>query len=130
MKASDIVKSVVGLLSLGKSDFEAIEPFRSDSLFKQALGLSKVPSGVLLRQRLDAKSALIREHTDELSLRLLQRSAAPITAHQGFVCCDIDTFAMDNSSTKKEAVSRTYQGFDGYTPIAAYLGNEGWNIAA
>jgi len=90
--------------------------------------LSKVPSGVWLRQRLDAKSALIREHTDELSLRLLQRSAAPITAHQGFVCCDIDTFAMDNSGTKKEAVSRTYQGFDGYTPIAVYLGNEGWNI--
>lgn len=32
------------------------------------------------------------------------------------------------SGTKKEDVSRTYQGFDGYTPIAAYLGNEGWNI--
>jgi hypothetical protein len=35
---------------------------------------------------------------------------------------------MDNSDTKKEAVSRTYQGGDGYTPIALYLGNEGWNI--
>jgi hypothetical protein len=32
------------------------------------------------------------------------------------------------SGTRKEAVSRTYQGFDGYTPIAAYLGNEGWSI--
>ena len=28
MRTSDIVKSVVGLLSLGKSDFEAIEAFR------------------------------------------------------------------------------------------------------
>ena len=35
---------------------------------------------------------------------------------------------MDNSDTKKEDVSRTYQGVDGYTPIAAYLGNEGWSI--
>jgi hypothetical protein len=35
---------------------------------------------------------------------------------------------MDNSDTKKEAVSRTYQGVDGYTPIALYLGNEGWNL--
>jgi len=26
-------------------------------------------------------------------------------------------------------VSRTYQGVDGYTPIAAYLGNEGWCVA-
>ena len=62
MRTSDIVKSAVGLLSLGKSDFEAIEPF------------------------------------------------------------------LDNSCTKKEDVSRTYKGFDGYTPIAAYLGNEGWSI--
>ena len=53
---------------------------------------------------------------------------APITAHKGYVCADLDTFVMDNSDTKKEAVSRTYQGVDGYTPIALYLGNEGWNL--
>ena len=33
---------------------------------------------------------------------------------------------MDNSGTKKENVSRTYKGHDGYAPIAAYLGLEGW----
>ena len=42
MRTSDLVKSVVGLLSLGKSDFEAIEPFRGDRFFKEALGLAKV----------------------------------------------------------------------------------------
>jgi len=31
---------------------------------------------------------------------------------------------MDNSGAKKEEVSRTYQGLDGCTPIAAYLGGE------
>lgn len=128
MRTSDIVKSMVGLLSLGKSDFEAIEPFRSDRFFKEALNLSKVPGSVWIRQRLDACSAELRELTDELSLRLIERTEAPITAHQGYVCCDIDTFVMDNSGTRKEDVSRTYQGVDGYTPIAAYLGNEGWNI--
>jgi len=128
MRTSDVVKSMVGLLTLGKSDFEAIEPFRTDRFFKESLGLSKVPGSVWIRQRLDAKSAELRELTDELSLRLLERTEAPITAHKGYVCCDIDTFVMDNSDTKKEAVSRTYQGVDGYTPIAAYLGNEGWNI--
>lgn len=46
MRTSDVVKSMVGLLSLGKSDFEAIEPFRQDRFFKQALGLSKIPSSV------------------------------------------------------------------------------------
>jgi hypothetical protein len=35
---------------------------------------------------------------------------------------------MDQSGSKKEEVSRTYQGVDGYTPVAAYLGNEGWCI--
>lgn len=128
MRTSDIVKSAVGLLSLGKSDFEAIEPFRKDRFFKESLGLSKVPSSVWMRQRLNVWAEAVRDLSDECSLRLLERSEAPITAYQGFVCCDIDTFAMDNSDTKKEDVSRTYQGFDGYTPIAAYLGNEGWNI--
>jgi hypothetical protein len=37
MRTSDLVKGMVGLLSLGKSDFEAIEPFRQDRFFKQAL---------------------------------------------------------------------------------------------
>lgn len=128
MRTSDIVKSMVGLLTLGKSDFEAIEAFRGDRFFKEALGLSKVPGSVWIRQRLDARSATLCGLTDELSLRLLERTEAPISAHKGYVCCDIDTFVMDNSDTRKEEVSRTYQGVDGYTPIAAYLGNEGWNI--
>ena len=117
-----------GAAEPGQSDFEAIEPFRGDRFFKEALGLAKVPGSVWMRQRLDARAAELRELTDELSLRLLERTEAPITAHKGYVCADLDTFVMDNSDTKKEAVSRTYQGVDGYTPIALYLGNEGWNL--
>ncbi|WP_281054906.1 hypothetical protein [Thiocystis violascens] len=30
-----------------------------------------------------------------------------------------------NSDSKKEGVSRTYKGMDGYAPMAAYLGQEG-----
>jgi hypothetical protein len=126
MKTSDMVKAMTGLLSLGKSDFDAIEPFRSDSFFKEALGMVKVPSSAWMRQRLDAKAGELRELTGELSVRLLERTEAPITPWKGFVRFDIDTFAMDNSDTKKEHVSRTYQGIDGYCPIAGYLGNEGW----
>lgn len=89
---------------------------------------SRRPSAEWLRQRLDALGGKLREHTDELSVRLIERAEAPITAHGGFVRLDFDTFTMDNSGTKKEDVSRTYQGFDGDTPIAAYLGNEGWGV--
>lgn len=34
---------MVGLLALGKRDFEAIEPFRQNRFFKETLGLAKVP---------------------------------------------------------------------------------------
>jgi hypothetical protein len=36
----------------------------------------------------------------------------------------------DNSNTKKEGVSWTYQGIDGYAPIYAYLGREGYLVSA
>src|SRR5690606_19868285 len=104
MRSSDLVKSVVGLLSLGKSDFEAIEPFRGDRFFKEALGLSKVPSSAWIRQRLDAKASELRKLTDELSVRLLERTEAPITPYKGYVRFEIDTFVMNNSDTKKEDV--------------------------
>lgn len=35
---------------------------------------------------------------------------------------------FDNSKTHKEGVSRTYKGCDGYAPIFAYLGREGWLV--
>jgi hypothetical protein len=129
IRTSDIVKSYVGLLALGKSDFEAIEPFRQDRFFREALGIGKVPSCVWLRQRMERLAADLREETDAFSVRLLRNAKAPVTPHGGYLCLDFDTFVMDNSGTKKEWVSRTYQGVDGYTPVAAYLGNEGWCLA-
>jgi hypothetical protein len=46
IRMSDGVKSYLGLLVLGKSDFEAIEAFRRDRFFQEALGIDQV-----LRQR-------------------------------------------------------------------------------
>lgn len=34
--------------------------------------------------------------------------------------------SFDNSGTKKEGVSRTYKGCDGFAPIFAYLGQKGY----
>lgn len=129
IRTSDIVKSYVGLLALGKSDFEAIEALRQDRFFRDALDIKKVPSSAWLRQRLEQLAVDLREATDAFSVHLLRNAKAPVTAHGGYVCLDFDTFVMDNSGTQKECVSRTYQGVDGYTPIAAYLGNEGWCLA-
>ena len=46
----------------------------------------------------------------------------------GLVLVDIDVTPMDNSKSKKEGVSRTYKGFDGYAPMMAYIGTEGYAI--
>jgi len=63
IRLSDLVKSYVGLLTLGKNDFEAIEPFRRDRFFQEALGIGQVPGSVWLRQQLEAHAAVLREHT-------------------------------------------------------------------
>ena len=50
---ADCVVSYVGLLAIGKSDFDAIENRRGDVFFKSALDIDTVPSAPSLRQRLD-----------------------------------------------------------------------------
>jgi hypothetical protein len=58
---------------------------------------------------------------------MLKRLKVAISGYEkGPVPLDIDVFPQDNSNTSKEGVSRTYKQFDGYAPIAAYLGMEGW----
>ena len=49
----DIIKSYVALLCLGKNDYEAIEDYRGDELFKKAFEIGVVPSCSTLRQRLE-----------------------------------------------------------------------------
>ena len=40
---------------------------------------------------------------------------------------DIDVTPMDNSKTSKQG-ARTYKGFDGYAPMMAYIGTEGYAV--
>jgi Transposase DDE domain group 1 len=124
---SDILRSYLGLLVQGKSDFDAIENFRGDAFFKQALGVGLLPSSPTLRQRLDARASELFGHMDALTETLL----AAAKPDWGLLPCgwlplDVDTFAMDNSKTAKECVGRTYAGVDGYCPLASYLGTNGY----
>ena len=128
---SDILKSYLGLLVQGKSDFDAIEAFRSDAFFSRALGIGCAPSSPTLRQRMDTHSADWFELVGELNFALLSGKYGGAAVDFGALPCgympvDWDTFVMDNSGTKKEDVGRTYQGVDGYTPSATYLGSLGY----
>jgi hypothetical protein len=123
----DILRSYLGLLFLGKSDYQAIAAMREDDYFKQALGIGRMPSVERLRQRLDEAGAELIPVINQSSRTMLKRLKAPITSYRsGFVPLDVDVFPQDNSNTKKEGVSRTYKNYDGYAPMAAYLGMEGW----
>lgn len=124
---ADIARSYLGLLCLGKSDYEAITDRREDRYFQTSLGLSVVPSAETLRQRFDAEADLFRIVTNYCAVDFVNRAQGLVTPlENGYVPLDVDVFPMDNSDTKKEGVSRTYHGYDGYAPIAAYLGLEGW----
>ena len=125
----DVLTSMIGLLCLGKPDFEAIEAFREDGFFRQALGLTKIPSEGTLRQRLDELEhrcdAILREE----SAAMVARHAPKLTpCYEDWVALDIDPSPFDNSGTKKEGVSWTYLKFDGFNPWFAYLGNEGYLV--
>ncbi len=138
---SDCVKSYVGLLCTAKSDFEAVEIRRKDAFFKTALGVKKVPSASRLRQRFDERANAMLPIIDAASIDFIANIGAPVTptalaygtslraVKHKYVVLDIDVFPMDNSGTKKEGVSYTYKGFNGYAPLAAYLGEEGWCLA-
>ena len=128
---SEILKSYLGLLCLGKNDFDAIENFRSDAFFMRALGLRGVPSSPTLRQRLDANASSWFDLAAQMNQKLLSSriNGKPIdfgALECGYTPVDLDTFAMDNGGTKKELVGRTYAGVDGYCPFAVYLGSLGY----
>src|ERR1017187_1810247 len=111
----DVLTSMIGLLCLGKPDFEAIEAFREDGFFRRALGLKKVPSEGTLRQRLDELEHRCDTILREESAAMVARHAPKLTpCYEEWVPLDIDPSPFDNSGTKKEGVSWTYLKFDGF----------------
>lgn len=128
VKHGDVVAAAIGLLCLGKSDFNDIEAFREDEFFRLSLGLREIPSEPTLRQRLDAIrdacGAILREE----SARMVRRRGKVTPCHGAWIALDVDVSPFDNSGTKKEGVSWTYKEVDGYAPIFAYLGEEGYLV--
>ena len=129
---SDILRSYIGILAQGKSDFEAAENVRENRAFKLSMGIKKSISSSRLRQRFDENATtLIEKVIIPCNTKFLLNSKSPISKiYTGHVVVDFDTSPFNNSKTKKEDVSWTYKGFDGYNPMFGYIGEEGWCIAA
>jgi hypothetical protein len=105
----DVRSSYVAMLCLGKSDFEAINSFREDEFFHEALGLKQVPSEGTLRQRMDTHANAFRTLAENAAVGFVRNVGAPVTPlDNGLVPLDCDVTPFDNSKTHKEGVSRTY----------------------
>ena len=123
--------SYIGLLVQGKVPFEAVNEMKSDpEYYHYALGLKKgIPSAETLRQRLDAIGNSLRKQLLDANVKLLlTHGVLPSAISKGLIPLDIDVTPLDNSKSHKEGVSRTYKGHDGYAPIVAYLGIEGFMV--
>ena len=131
IKNGDIVLTYLGMLCMGKPYFEAVHEMDDDKdFYKTALFITRrIPSEETLRQRMDDIGDSLRQTILEQNVEmLLANKIQPTALANGLVLVDIDVTPMDNSKSKKEGVSRTYKGFDGYTPMMAYIGTEGYAI--
>ncbi|RKI36968.1 IS1380 family transposase [bacterium D16-51] len=126
IKNGDILLTYIGMLCQGKPQYEAVREMMDDpGCYKYALGIAyAIPSPETLRQRFDMIGDSLRGDIDMLR----EMKIEPAALENGYVPVDIDVTPFDNSKTKKEGVSRTYKGFDGYAPIMAYIGTEGYFV--
>lgn len=125
---------VMGMLTCGKSDLTKWcvcwmdDSKRNQSQIQSVLGIAiEIPSVETIRQQID-------DICNSLCSNLLGANVDMFVTHNifhgelpgGEVPVDMDVTPFDNSKTMKEGVSRTYKGFDGYAPMVAYIGTEGF----
>ena len=125
----DILLTMIGLLTIGKSDFENVNEFHSDEEFYTlSLGLrSGIPSESSLRNRLDAIGTSMNTQILEGNISMFRECGfKPTALNCGYVPVDIDVSPFNNSGSHKKGVSRTYKNVDGYAPIFSYIGTEGY----
>lgn len=131
IKNGDILLTYIGMLCQGKPQYEAVREMMDDpDYYKYALGIAyAIPSAETLRQRFDMIGDTLRKDILQANVDMFREmKIEPSALDNGYVPVDIDVTPFDNSKTHKEGVSRTYKGFDGYAPIMAYIGTEGYCI--
>jgi hypothetical protein len=126
----DVFRSYIGLLVMGRTNFEDIELFRNDELFRIMLDIKRIPSSETLRQRFDAAGGAFDAAIRSFNVCLLKEcNLSSLVIDSGkYLPVDIDVSCLDNSGSKKEGVSWTYKKHDGYAPNFAYAGLEGYMV--
>jgi len=114
----DVLRSYLGLLILGRTNYDDIELYRHNGYFRRALGIKRAPSSGTLRQRLDGAEGRFDRVIKEANVGLLSAAAlTPVKTERGeYLPLDVDVSPFDNSGSHKAGVGRTYKGMDGYAP--------------
>ncbi len=126
----DILKSYIGLLSLGKNSYESIDEYKNDLFFKESLQIERLPSKESLRQRLESLSTkevenIIKKFNTELISKFGELHTIKDT---DLIPVDFDVSPFDNSNSNKQGVSRTYKQVDGFAPMLTYIGSTGYML--
>ena len=126
----DVLRAYLGILCIGKNDFESIGDYKEDPYFRKSLDLQYVPSKESLRQRLEELSIKeLEKGLGTFNATMLKRFADLETAlDTDVIPVDFDVTPMDNSNSQKEGVSYTYKQVAGYAPMMTYIGGTGYML--
>lgn len=122
-----ILRTVCGLISMGKTCFDHIRQFIGNTFFSKALGIDAMPSEATLRQRFESMSTdrQVHEALPGCTMTLLKAIGykPPVISVPGFtgVRLDTDGTLLDNSNTKKEGIEKAYNGVVGYSATCTFL---------
>ena len=130
-KDSDILKAMLIGILCGNPDFEAIHETDDDQEFYcNAFHMHKMPSEATMRQRMDGIGDSKKEILRLANVELFKRyEIEPSALENGYVPVDIDVSPFIDEKCKKQGISKTYKLKDGYAPIFAYIGTEGYMVA-
>jgi hypothetical protein len=131
---ASVISSLFAGMIPGHTGFESVKAGYHESFYSDSFGLAFNYSADTVRLYLDRladedRLGIIRQLRGT-TVNLIEK--APLEGirirKKTYFPVDIDTSPMDNSKTKKEGVSYTYKKFEGYHPIFAYIGKEGYMI--
>ncbi len=132
---ADILRTMIGLLTQGKADFDHVKAFIGDEFFMNSMGIGRVPSAETYRQKFQdlALNTELEKMLPKLSVKLWKKTGMEHEFieknDQKWVRIDIDPVIYDNADTKKEGTAWTYNNQFGFAPIFAHFAS-GWMINA
>jgi len=135
ISTENILKTMLGLMVQGKTDFDHVKPLAANRYFMNAVDIDRVPSAETYRQTFQriALNTELEAMLPRCSVKLWKKAGMDHEYVQKddkkWVRMDIDPVIYDNDETKKEGAAHTYNKKFGFAAIFAHLAC-GWMVNA